>query len=686
MIALVIVVAFAAAAAGTFNLTMTQRLDDRQRADRLAESAVNQGIAQLMNSNLGWNGSVTINSSSPYAVGYLSCDTHQAQAWGIPFSTNNATGTNPVGWKGQPVPTHFALLIGEGRSNSVVRHVQALVDIPNFPVSICSSGNITLQDSTVASVTDPSQITRDANGNIQPPTGLGPGDLETNNLVTLDPLAGGGHSLITGNVQALDGVSNPNGAIIEGEIRTPPAPVPLPQFNVQQYDPANPYSVNSNSGGNYNDPTQIQNNPTGPSGGTGATGATGSTGTSGATGATGSSAYTGMAGYSGPIYNFQTIDVYQVNDQDLTGVVRSRGDLTVNGKITLDNAMLYVNGNLHVTNGVKGNGALIVNGAANITGGTDLTSDDVVALLAQSSVQLTGTNQNQNQFNGLIYTGGDFNADHITVVGTFIASGQNSNVGQINLSSCNMYYTAVNSNINFFYPRQAVIQAASGATCEGGVISPGLNQVPAPDGTLLPVGTMGNPFGQQPDGAQNPPWFVPFEAATHVNGIKWNGEEDPPPSTWYWYDTEVLTVNRNILHNPNGGIKVDANGNPVLGYPQYTLTWNDASGSHQQVFADPDPPAPQPAPPNDAASRAAALVSQMAVQYCPDYQTPGHPGTQIQGGNNPVASNFLSACNFLVNDATPPPWQLHPGPTTQINPNQFLGGPQSMRIVSWTNY
>ncbi|MHB2017359.1 MAG: hypothetical protein ACYCW6_10475, partial [Candidatus Xenobia bacterium] len=552
-------------------------------------SAVQQAMAQLLG-NLNWQGDVQVHDGTTDAIGRLTFN----PAAGVPFSTNNSQGNQPTGYDNHIVPTHMVELIGQGISNGATRTVDALVYIPNFAVSITSTGKVVLHDTTVASVPQSTDVSMDASGNVSVPADkLGPGDLSTNDgedgAVTLDA-----QTLVTGNVQAVGSVV-PNGATIEGEVRYPWQASTLPQFDPTQYDPA-----------------------------------------------------------KGQMLNYQKFDGSQgpVGTQNLVGVARAANGLTVNGDITLDNALLYVAGPLVVSGGLKGNGAVVVTGTTTINGGTNLTSNDTVALLSVGDVQLNGTSRQQNQFNGMVYTQGNFTATNVTIVGSFIADGAGSGTGNVTLTGCNAYYTQSNAKVDIFFSRQVVLQAATLATGAGPLGDP-QHWITTSDGNQVPVGTMGNGTGTQPDGALNPPWWTPALAASHVNGQQWGGNPyalgGSPSwadnwSGWYWYDTELLTINK------------------VQGQLQYTLSWNDSGGPHVETYTD-----------------YTALYNRLQ-------QLQGNCGAYVQ--ENPpsaTATNLQNTVTYALGQ-WPPPTPATLKSNFSFDPNRFLSQKDKMRIVRWVEY
>lgn len=230
VIGLALLAAMVVASSATFSLTAVQRIGNGQTASNLAESAVNQAMAKLMDdpkacpeihladvSGLpkGAEGVITFDRSQPF------------------FSTNNFTGKSPQGWH-RTVPTGCVQLVAMGRCNGVVRHIEVLAHIPTFPTALGVSGQLTLTDSLVGGV-DKGEVGW-SNGQVTyDPSKLKPGDVASDNDKVLTV---GANTTVTGNVQARGGVVKAPSATIDGEVRSPWSAAPLPKISVEDYDPS----------------------------------------------------------------------------------------------------------------------------------------------------------------------------------------------------------------------------------------------------------------------------------------------------------------------------------------------------------------------------------------------------------------------------------------------------------------
>lgn len=141
-----------------------------------------------------------------------------------------------------------------------------------------------------------------------------------------------------------------------------------------------------------------------------------------------------------PIKILGKIDLIDNNISNLSveTVTRREGDLVVNGPLELSNGFLYVKGNLEVNGAVTGTGAIVVEGNAVIKDGSTLNTSNKIAILAGNDVTLSGQN---NYFNGLVMTKGNFTANQITIVGAFIANNPDKTTGNVNLNGVKVVYT-----------------------------------------------------------------------------------------------------------------------------------------------------------------------------------------------------------------------------------------------------
>lgn len=190
------------------------------------------------------------------------------------------------------------------------------------------------------------------------PDQLLPGELGTNSTGAQAVLLGP-DSLITGSVSAGGGVVLDPTAVVLGSLKT--EPVDIPAIELEDYDPRI-------LGGGY-----------------------------------------------------QTLPAY-LQGPPLTGRSLAQGNLEVLQDLKLDEGLLFVEGDLTVYGGIRGSGIVVVTGDLEVRQGCQLTASNQAALLVAGDVSLKGLGPSRSAFQGLVYTEGDFLAEEISLVGTFIAN------------------------------------------------------------------------------------------------------------------------------------------------------------------------------------------------------------------------------------------------------------------------
>lgn len=563
-----LIAAFTMAANSSLNLQVAQRVENTQQASLLAESAVQTAIAEIIKSG-DWKGEI----DEPGSRLTFNPDL------GLPYSTNNRTGSSPDGWDGSQLlgPTHAVAaervhLVGVGTFRNVTRTVEAVVIVPNFTVSIAATGKVSLKNTVVASLKKAEDVAEAGSR----PELLGPGDLATNSgdteAIVLDE-----RSEVTGNVQACGGVSVKGGSTVGGEVRNPWSQSELPVFNLAEYDPNRDQKL-----------------------------------------------------------NFQTLPSV-TGSQNLAGITRT-GSLTVNGDLKLDNALLFVDGILNVSGGIKGTGAVLCTGSATVRGGLSLTTDDQIALLCNGDVNLLGAEGQLFQFNGLVYTRGNFTATRFQIVGAFIANGADATKGKVTLTGCRMLSTPTGAKVPMFMPRQMVLQIAGGNT-------PDKVTVPLTDQNELLFGTFPGA------GGGTVPWNDPQEAATHVNGGPGPGTQ-PGPGEWGWYDTVLVEARK---ENDKNVYYLQYNPHPFQGaasYPERFESWD-------------------------------ALVDRLiyiAQIKCPAWFDGDNPGETVEFRRERYYPNVFA--NYLKE---PPPGKP-PESNFDFDPNRFLKEKAKIRLAARLEY
>lgn len=354
--AVALLAAFTAAAVSTMGLRVSSRVSNAAAAQSLAESVVAEAAARLQ-MDLGFQDSVELGPSQGLPEGSfarLSFD----RASELPYSTNNFLDDNSQGWK-RTLPSRTAHLIGQGESGGVVRHVEVLLHLPEFPVALACDGPVLVTNSLITAF-EPEEGRAWVPG-----TGFSveedetrPGNLITNS-VSGDACILDRKTKITGDLQARGGIRL-NGATVEGEVRSPwGQDAPLPKFEIEKFDPKN--SPNTY----YEDLGAV------------------------------------------------------IPSLTLIGTTRHEGDLNLTS-LKLDNGFLFVNGDLTVDGPVRGVGTLVVSGMCRFKGAVEVRSNEQVAVLSGGGIEAVGESSDRSIFQGLLYTKGPFIAKKLTIMGGFI--------------------------------------------------------------------------------------------------------------------------------------------------------------------------------------------------------------------------------------------------------------------------
>jgi len=359
VIAVLVVVGLMVVAVSLQSLNVTVRIERLEKARKAAESAISVAIEKLLaNPEYGLSKSVRDRIEvSPRA----------GDAWGrIAFegkiySLNNLAGEGPVpGYAGRAVPPHCAHLIGLGSSGGVSRQIETMVRLPPFPYAIACSGPFESSGGLyLAGVENPADVT--AQSATVPAGKLLPAHLLCNGVgpaaVRLGP-----NTTIAGDLRSAGGIQFDRATTqILGETVRNGSPRSIPRLDVASLDPL----------------------------------LLGRTDT----------ASLARATAEAPAYQ---------------GFVRRQGDLTVTGGLILDNGVLFVQGNLRIVGGIRGVGAVLATGQVQVEGASTLSSDDRLALVSGGPMSLRGRAPESSFYQGLIYSGGSFEADRITLVGSLI--------------------------------------------------------------------------------------------------------------------------------------------------------------------------------------------------------------------------------------------------------------------------
>ena len=231
--ALALLAAFTAANVATLNLRVSSTVANSSVAESLAESVVQQALANLQE-DLGKNDPVSIDGKTmglpDGSRGYLTFE----KSSGLPYSTNNFLGDSADGWN-RTLPESTAHLVGVGECGGVTRHVEVVAHLPEFPVVMGCDGPVVVENSFIGGF-EPEDEREwvPGDGYSVEDDEVGPGHLVSNQSIVLDR-----RSKVTGDTQSKSTIQLRQGSTVDGEVRQNwGKKAPLPKFDLEKFDPA----------------------------------------------------------------------------------------------------------------------------------------------------------------------------------------------------------------------------------------------------------------------------------------------------------------------------------------------------------------------------------------------------------------------------------------------------------------
>ena len=404
------VVLVTVATTSTFSLQMAVHLENAQTAQRLANSIVHQAIAKIVKDP-------AFHDDLELQAGDAKAQLTFLRNGNTAYSTNNWEGDAPLGW-GRGVPRGMIHLVASARCRGVERRVETLVDMPVYPMTIACSGPLTLDKSTVASVTD-SVLDQDLSVILSSP--MGPANVGSNSNKSGDSIQLSPTSHITGFVQSCGDIKN-QGAQVDGEIRAGwPNMTELPEMSCSMMDPRKP------------DPSE-----------------------------------------ENVLYNKLPAGFYNELQVNAHNVVA--GNLEVDGPLTLNDSLLFVDGDLTVTGGLNGQGAVGVRGKVRISGASHLRAQSRVAVMADGDIKLLGTGKTSQRFEGILYSKGTIQVQSVTLLGSCIQNapaGSAANQIGVIITDSNVIWNRRKSGPSFNPPIDLLVSSLLGTSSIEDVSSPG---------------------------------------------------------------------------------------------------------------------------------------------------------------------------------------------------------------------
>jgi len=400
VITLISTLAFTLAGLSVHHLFVLRSLTGQDQARAVARSAMASAIEKLMKEK-----PPEVNLVLGAGVGRVTFDAQVAKDAGLPLSVNNLKGDMAVAAPdGRSVAPGTAYLQAVGRHGSVERRVEAVLSSPPFPYALAAGGKI----SCLGGLRITGVRRLPGSGSLNPQSSdETPAHLLSNSSAA-DAIELGPNSVINGNLEAVGSVKllDPASTSISGEIRNQSQPEKLPPLDTSRYDPR------LHGDGAYDEYS-----------GAGIDSSDGSEGKA---------------------------------PQLLEGALRHSGKLTITDGLRLNGAMLFVDGDLDVSGGIEGQGVIVTTGSATVRGSSELRGATDLALVAGKDLTLQGSGRQGSYFQGMVWSGGQFKADRISVVGTLIAQ------GDATLTDAGVYSTRSSRKVTVKFPKGEPVAPTGG--------------------------------------------------------------------------------------------------------------------------------------------------------------------------------------------------------------------------------
>ncbi len=471
------------ATASSVNQQILQRNENTQAASDLADSAIQQAIAEIAKLPSWGTNRTTDQIQFNGPVEGSSVLVTFNDKLGVPYGTSNQLGSTPLaGWVDarllpeHKVPDKRIHVVAVAKCRNVTRTKEALIYVPNYALSLAATGKVHLTNSIVGSLKDPGDLDKVGSQ----PELLGPGDLATNCNLS-DSVILESNSRVSGDLQSQGDVALKTGSSVGGEVRRFYSTTPMPAFPFDDYDPKKDDAL-----------------------------------------------------------DFRSLASGTYPAQKMTGLVRCDGATTINGDLDLDNCLLFSVGDLKILGSLRGSGAVIVKGKTEIHGGGNLASQDNVAVLSRGDVSLLGSTGADYRFQGLIYTNGNFVANRFTVLGGFVADGGPGN-GNVDLHDSKIYWNSSALDLNFFHAVQLVIQLPSDGNTPRPTVLPIESTITNPENRNVIT------FGESPvdPGMSDGPDAATLDSFKTPQGS--SNVYSPPVTEWKWWAPVTIEIQKEVV-------------------------------------------------------------------------------------------------------------------------------------------
>lgn len=393
---------FTMVAMAFFHMRFSTVVVNQRSARNMAESALATALTEVWkNSEYGTerapHHTVHLKSSTgDDAEGFLTFNQGKAADLGVPFSTNNFMSDASVeGGTGQVVPESTVHLVALGECRGSRYKAEVLYYVPPYPNALASSGPIVSSGGLLVAGIPTVEKATEING----ADGLDRDQLEPGHVVSNSSNGSaiqiGPESEIRGDVVAVGGIKIGNPVEILGEVRPNAGAQNVPELGIDDI-------------------------------------------------------FTKLAAVDSRDVHHDT----QMDDETtIDYFTEATVPLTVKGDLILDGGVLYCQDDLTVWGQVRGNGAIFSRGDVKIDSGADLSASDQIALVAKGSLELHGTDQNDQFFNGLVYSEEEILADNITIIGAAVVNGDEDSLLQ--LDNVSLIKSPVSTTLVIGLPEQS---------------------------------------------------------------------------------------------------------------------------------------------------------------------------------------------------------------------------------------
>lgn len=210
---LILVLGLVLSSLATSHLQYSSRLESQMKAEAAAEAVIALGLERVQKTpefGVEPEPEHSLDIQLEGARGRLSFHPGTCSTWEIPLSESNRFHVDStVAQDGSLIPARSIRLIGVGEAGSARRTVEVILQIPEFPYAIASTGQVVSDGALVVGSVESLDELEDGVANDE----LGPGDMVSNHSITLS-----GDAFISGRVKSHGRISLSESVKISGQI------------------------------------------------------------------------------------------------------------------------------------------------------------------------------------------------------------------------------------------------------------------------------------------------------------------------------------------------------------------------------------------------------------------------------------------------------------------------------------